>query len=68
MDLYDVCVTFWFEILCCTIPTHLSNLEDKATDTIEALPGVLGIQGEVLFIFRDLGKRVIYFQEFGEKA
>ena len=36
--------------------------------TSEALPGVLGIQGEGLFIFRDLGRRVIYFQEFGEKA
>ena len=33
----------------------------------EDLPGVLGIQGEGLFIFRDLG-RVIYFQGFGEKA
>ena len=32
----------------------------------EALPGVLGIQGEGLFIFRDLGRRVIYFQGFGE--
>ena len=32
------------------------------------LPGVLGIQGEGLFIFRDLGRRVIYFQGFGEKA
>ena len=36
--------------------------------TFEALPGVLGIQGEGLFIFRDLGRRVIYFKEFGEKA
>ena len=35
---------------------------------VEALPGVLGIQGEVLFIFRDLGRRVIYCQGFGEKA
>ena len=35
---------------------------------IEALPGVLGIQGEGLFIFRDLGRRSIYFQRFGEKA
>ena len=35
---------------------------------LEALPGVLGIQGEGLFIFRDLGSRVIYFQGFGEKA
>ena len=34
----------------------------------EALPGVLGIQGEGLFIFRDLGRRVIYFQGFWEKA
>ena len=34
----------------------------------EALPGVLGIQGEMLFIFRDFGRRVIYFQGFGEKA
>ena len=32
----------------------------------EALPGVLGIQGERLFIFRDLGRRDIYFQGFGE--
>ena len=28
----------------------------------EALPGVLEIQGEGLLIFRDLGRRVIYFQ------
>ena len=35
---------------------------------LEALPGVLGIQGEGLFIFRDLGRMVIYFQGFGEKA
>ena len=34
----------------------------------EALIGVLGIQGEGLFIFRDLGRRVIYFQGFGKKA
>ena len=34
----------------------------------EALPVVLGIQGEGLFIFRDLGRRVIHFQGFGEKA
>ena len=34
----------------------------------EALPGFLGIQGEGLFIFRDLGRSVIYFQGFGEKA
>ena len=33
----------------------------------EALPGVLGIQGEGLFIFRDLGRMVIYFQGYGEK-
>ena len=35
---------------------------------VEALPGVLGIQGEGLFIFRDLGRRVINFEGFGEKA
>ena len=29
---------------------------------------VLGIQGEGLFIFRDLGRRVIHFQGFVEKA
>ena len=34
----------------------------------EALPGVLGMPGEGLFIFRDLGRRVIYFQGFGEKG
>ena len=28
----------------------------------------MGIQGEGLFIFRDLGRRFIYFQGFGEKA
>ena len=39
-----------------------------SVNIIEALPGVLGIQGEGLFIFRDLGRRVIYFQGFGEKA
>ena len=36
--------------------------------SFEVLPGVLGIQGEGLFIFRDLGRRVIYFQGYGEKA
>ena len=36
--------------------------------THEALPGVLGIQGEGKFIFRDLGRREIYFQGFGEKG
>ena len=40
----------------------------KVTDRSKALPGVLGIQGEGLFIFRDLARRVIYFQGFGEKA
>ena len=34
----------------------------------EALAGVLGIQGEGLFIFRDLGRRVIYFQGFGGES
>ena len=33
---------------------------------IEALPGVLGIRGEGLFIFRDLGRRANYFQGFRE--
>ena len=36
--------------------------------TCEALPGVLGIQEEETFLFGDLGRRVIYFQGFGEKA
>ena len=40
----------------------------KCIDECIALPGVLGIQVEGLFIFRDLGRRVIYFQEFGDKA
>ena len=40
----------------------------KVACITEALPGALGIQGEGLFIFRDLGRRVIYFQGFGEKA
>ena len=35
---------------------------------MEILLGVLGIQGEGLFIFMDLGRRVIYFQGFVEKA
>ena len=43
-------------------------LNPTLVPTSEALPGVLGIQGEGLFIFRDLGRRVIYFQGFGEKA
>ena len=46
------------------VHAHLCN----AVLITEALPGVLGIQGEGLFIFRDLGRMVIYFQGFGEKA
>ena len=41
-------------------------LQLKNSLYMEALPGVLGIQGEGLFIFRDLGRRAIYFQGFGE--
>ena len=41
---------------------------NECPTTCEALPGVLGIQGEGLFIFRDLGSRIIYFQRLGEKA
>ena len=49
---------------------HVSHLvfDYDQFSKYEALPGVLGIQGEGLFIFRDLGRRVIYFQGFGEKA
>ena len=36
--------------------------------TSKALPEILGIQGEGLFIFRDLGRRVSHFLGFGEKA
>ena len=35
--------------------------------SIEALPGVLGIQGEGLFIFRDLGRRSFIFRDLGRK-
>ena len=31
----------------------------------EALPGVLGIQGEGLFIFRDLGRGSFIFRDLG---
>ena len=34
-------------------------------DTLEALPGVLGIQGEGLFIYMNLGRRVI--RDLGRK-
>ena len=35
---------------------------------ISGSPGVLGIWGERLFIFRELGSTGNYFQEFGEQA
>ena len=38
----------------------------RRSSTFEALPGVFGIQGEWLFIFRDLVRMVICFQGFGE--
>ena len=44
------------------------NKKDGCKSLTEALPGGLGIQGEGLSIFRDLGRRVIYFQGFWEKA
>ena len=49
-------------------PVSLKPRKTSKPSLTEALPGVLGIQGEGLFIFRDLGRRVIYFQGFGEKA
>ena len=39
----------------------MSQNPDISISTMEALPGVLGIQGEGLFIFRDLGRRVTLF-------
>ena len=45
-----------------------TDLKPVTITTREALPGVLGIQGEGLFLFRDLGRRVIYFRGLGEKA
>ena len=42
-----------------------SEIPLLTTEMNEALPGVLGIQGEGLFIFRDLGRRAIYFQDLG---
>ena len=35
---------------------------------VEALPGVLGIRGEGLFIFRELGSTSKYFKGSGEQA
>ena len=34
MDLVDILpdVRHWFEVLCCTILTHISDLEDNVTD------------------------------------
>ena len=78
MILYTLCAYFRSNLkLCPTLKTEVGT--SKCTDTnriyqmpseklYEALPGVLGIQEEGLFIFRDLGRRVIYFQGFGEKA
>ena len=45
-----------------------TNIDKNREHIYKALPGVIGIQVEGLFIFRDLGRRVIYFQGSGEKA
>ena len=50
------CVLQIILIICVTLNFHCL--------IIEAFPGVLGIQGEGLFIFRDLGRMVIYFQGY----
>ena len=47
---------------------HKYRFQRKSVNIREALPGILRMQGEGLFIFRDLGRKVIYFQGFGEKA
>ena len=46
---------------------HLCNYEKDETN-IWALPGVLGIWGEGLFIFRELGSTANYFRGAGEQA
>ena len=43
-------------------------IDDKGTCTIGGPPGVLGIWGEWLFIFRDLGSTGYYFRGAGEQA
>ena len=42
--------------------------ETKAADQLWGPPGVLGIWGERLFIFRELGSTANYFRGAGEQA
>ena len=55
------------DTLCSIILVASFLVADSHFSISEALPGVLGIQGEGIFIFMDLGRRAIYFQGFGEK-
>ena len=49
---------------------NLATLHFQLSDVFQFLgpPGVLGILGEWLFIFRDLGSTGNYFRGAGEKA
>ena len=68
----------WSETLTKTYPKHFlksalvvfisSALVFKCSICILLPPGVLGIWGEWLFIFRDLGSTGYYFRGAGEQA
>ena len=49
-------------------PTDWSVSYERNTRNLEALPGVLGIQGEGSFIIRELGSTCKYFKGSGEQA
>ena len=46
----------------------LAVIFSKFLDGIKGAPGVLGIWGEWLFIFRELGSTCDYFQGFRKQA
>ena len=64
--LLSLCCWFWLMIAGWLRRRERAGHLALVLFNFEALPGVLGIQGEGLFIFRDLGRRVI-FRDLGRK-
>ena len=55
-------------VFCNMTITFANSLDPDQDSTMSGPPGVLGIWGEWLFIFRDTGSTSNYFHGFGEQA
>ena len=60
------CLSYLYFFGCCY--THFDDALDQHWDSLDGPPGVLGIWGEWLFIFGEMGSTGNYFRGSREQA